>query len=202
MLIELEPINRAEQKRRTRQALLDAAVEVIAEHGLHAATARAISDRAGVAAGTFFVHFPEVACLLDELLDQHLERSLAKAYRSVPADTPIVDALVHVADALFSGYAREADMARAFLSATLFRVDPSGPTSTRLAEFRAWVLDRMGAARRSGELPSTVDLDLAFETFFCLYVGLVVGGLRGDLARRRQRHVLRTALESLLGGAT
>ena len=73
MISERSSTSRSAQKARTRQALLDAAVQVIAERGLDGATARAISDRARVAAGTFFVHFPEVPALLDELLDQPSE---------------------------------------------------------------------------------------------------------------------------------
>lgn len=202
VISETEPTSRAAQKARTRQALLDAAVALIRERGLDGVTARAVSERAGVAAGTFFVHFPEVAALVDELLDQHLQRSLARAHRSLPDDVPLVDALVHVADALFAGYAREPDLARSFLSATLLRVDVAGPTADRLAEFRAWVLARMVRARAAGELPASIDLDAAFETFFCLYVGLVIGGLRGDLGRRRQRELLRAALVSMLGGGS
>lgn len=200
MLSELASTTRPAQKARTRQALLDAAVALIRERGLEGVTARAISERAGVAAGTFFVHFPEVSALLDELLDQHIERSLGRAYRTVPDDAPLIDALVHVADALFAGYAREPDLARSFLSATLFRVDAAGPTAGRLADFRAWVLARMVRARTAGELPASIDLDVAFETFFCLYVGLVIGGLRDELGRRRQRELLRAALVALLGG--
>jgi AcrR family transcriptional regulator len=195
---ETRSTQRSAQKARTRQTLLDAAVGLIREQGLPATTARAISDRAGVAPGTFFVHFPEVADLLDELLDQHLDRSLTRAYRSLPADATLVDAFVHVADALFAGYAREPELARSFLSSALFRVDVVGPTERRLSEFRTWVLDRLVRARASGELPAAIDITALFESFFCLYLGLVIGGLRGHMNRRRQREVLRTSLLSMI----
>jgi AcrR family transcriptional regulator len=200
MLIESSRSSRAAQKARTRQALLDAAIEVINENGLEATTARAITDRAGVASGTFFVHFPEVPALLDELLDQHLDRVLTKAYRSVADGASLVESLVHVADALFAGYQRQSQLSRAFLSATLLRVDQTGPTTTRLGDLRAWVLDRMLRARASGEIPPSIDVDLVFDTFFCLYIGLVIGGLRNDLDRHRQRSILSSALRALVGG--
>jgi AcrR family transcriptional regulator len=201
MISQSEMPVRAAQKARTRQSLLDAAVAVIAEVGLEGATARAISDRAGVASGTFFVHFPEVPALLDELLDQHFERSLAKAYRTLPDGAGLGESLVHVADSLFEAYGRQPELSRAFLSATLFRVDPGGPTARRLDELRTWVLDRMQRARSTGELAPTVDLTTRFEAFFCLYVGLVIGGLRGELGRRRQREILSSTLGALLRGA-
>ena len=45
-----------------------------------------------------------------------------------------------------------------------------------------------------------IDLDVVFESFFCLYYGLVIGGLRGDIGRRRQTWLLRSALTAFLGG--
>lgn len=146
------------------------------------------------------MHFPEVSALIDELLDQHLERTLRRAYRSLPGDASLVDALVHVGDALFAGYTKEADLARAFLSATMFRAEPDGPSSARLAGFRSWVMERMISARTQGELSPEIDLDVVFESFFCLYYGLVIGGLRGDIGRRRQTWLLRSALTAFLGG--
>ena len=198
MITQEAPLTRREQKERTRASLLAAAEELIRARGLDGVTARDISDRAGVAAGTFFVHFPEVASLVDALFDEHVGRSLARGYRTVADDASLVDSVVHVADALFAGYAKEPDLARAFITNTLFRVDDAGATSARLADFRAWVLDRMVRARASGELSAEIDLEAAFETFFCLYLGLVVGGLRGSMSRRRQRDLLRSALEALL----
>ena len=57
------------------------------------------------------------------------------------------------------------------------------------------------AGLTAGELSPAVDLDATFEAFFCLYFGLVVGGLRGELTRRRQSAVLRSTLAAMLGGA-
>jgi hypothetical protein len=50
-----------------------------------------------------------------------------------------------------------------------------GPAAARLAEFRTCV-GSAGAAQRAGEIAATIELDVVFETFFCLYVGLLVGG--------------------------
>jgi len=57
----------AEQR---REQLLDAAVAVIAEHGLERATTRAITDRAGLALGAFHYVFDSK----DELLEAVAER--------------------------------------------------------------------------------------------------------------------------------
>jgi hypothetical protein len=40
---------------------------------------------------------------------------------------------------------------------------------------------------------------LVFDTFFSLYFGLLVGGLRSEIGRRRQVRVLRETLTALIG---
>ena len=58
-----------ERSANTRQALVDAAIETLKEHGFAGASARAISERAGLNQGLVFYHFGSVANLLLAALD-------------------------------------------------------------------------------------------------------------------------------------
>lgn len=60
---------RQTRKEATRRALEEAALACFAEHGFDATTIGMITRRAGVAHGTFYVHFPTREALLDSLLD-------------------------------------------------------------------------------------------------------------------------------------
>jgi AcrR family transcriptional regulator len=51
----------------TRRRLLEAAVALFAEHGLHGVTSARIAQRAGVATGTFYLHFADKAALFREI---------------------------------------------------------------------------------------------------------------------------------------
>jgi AcrR family transcriptional regulator len=68
-----------ERGRATRQAILDAAKESIAELGYDQASVAEITRRAGVAQGTFYVHFEDKAAVFLELVRQvnHDVRRLA-----------------------------------------------------------------------------------------------------------------------------
>ncbi|MDJ0785569.1 MAG: helix-turn-helix domain-containing protein [Myxococcota bacterium] len=57
----------------TRRRLLEAGTELFAEEGVRAATSSAIARRAGVATGTFYLHFPDKHALFEELVDAALE---------------------------------------------------------------------------------------------------------------------------------
>ena len=57
----------------TRRKLLEAGTELFAEGGVRAVTSTAIARRAGVATGTFYLHFPDKHALFEELIDAALE---------------------------------------------------------------------------------------------------------------------------------
>lgn len=60
-----------ERSRRTVAAILDAAEAIVDEHGVNAATTRAIADRAGVAYPSLYRFFSDREQILDELLERH-----------------------------------------------------------------------------------------------------------------------------------
>ena len=56
------------RREETRRRLLQAGTELFAERGLHAVTSARIARRAGVATGTFYLHFPDKHALFEELV--------------------------------------------------------------------------------------------------------------------------------------
>ena len=186
---------RQRQKEETRQALLHAARKVLAARGLAGTTTREIAAEAGVAVGTFFVHFPDVGALVDALLDVHVEQALARALQSAPQKRGLVAELVHVCRTLFDSYAEHPELSRAYIAGTLFQPRP-GQMSARLADFQRWVSERIDVAVRSGKVPE-IDRELAFTSFFSLYFGLLVAGLNELMPRKRQLALLEAALTRL-----
>lgn len=77
------PGSAAQRGPATRDRLLDAAAEVIAEGGYAAATVAAVAERCGVATGALYRHFPSKAELMVELFrraaDEQLESMQAAA---------------------------------------------------------------------------------------------------------------------------
>ncbi|WP_436991584.1 TetR/AcrR family transcriptional regulator [Streptomyces sp. enrichment culture] len=189
---------RQQRKRRTRQALLDAARRVLERRGMAGLTTREVAAEAGVAAGTFFVHFPDLNTLVETLLDEHVGQALDRALRTLPADGDLVARLVHVAAELYGSYDREPELSRQYISASLFHHHPGGPTERRMAAFQAWVSGEFARAAEAGTAPP-LDPVLAFTSYFSLYFGVLVAGLRGQLDRAAQLAVLEAALRRLVG---
>ncbi len=185
--------SRQSQKQRTREGLLAAARRVLKRKGLARTTTREVAEEAGVASGTFFVHFPDVDALVEALLDDHVASALDEAIGSLRGRADLVGRLLHVSKALFDSYDAEPELAREAIAASLFRSRAGGPAEARLRQFQEWVAAQI--AREPGLAP--IDPGQAFAAFFWLYFGALVAGLRGQMTRREQLALLESALRRL-----
>lgn len=61
-----------------RDAIVDAAFDLLAEGGLDAITARALATRLGVRAGALYYHLPDMAALRDEMATRIVRRMLER----------------------------------------------------------------------------------------------------------------------------
>lgn len=184
---------RENQKQKTRENLLGAARRVLKRRGFAKTTTREVAEEAGVAAGTFFVHFPDVDALVEALLDDHLASALGEAIGSLRGRTDLVGRLLHVSKALFDSYDAEPELAREYIAASLFRSRPGGPTEARLREFQEWVAGQIAQEADAVQM----DPRQAFGIFFWVYFGVLVAGLRGQMSRREQMALLEAALRRL-----
>jgi len=96
---------RQEQKAKTRKALIDAALGCFEQTGFRETSIGAITSAAGVAHGTFYVHFASKDALLDELLDdfnQGLVQRLAPLWHGSGLETLPVH--IHASAETFLAY--------------------------------------------------------------------------------------------------
>ena len=86
-----------------RRAILAAAQEVFAAHGLEGATMRAIAGQAGYVAGAIYAYFPTREAILAALLVQSLG-SVGRAVKAAATSVAPADQLGATADALYRYY--------------------------------------------------------------------------------------------------
>jgi AcrR family transcriptional regulator len=88
------PSRREEARALFRNAILDAAEEVLAERGLHGARIQDIADRARMAVGTIYNYFGQKDDVLHALLEERTAE-LAAALAAAPDDpVPFLDRLI------------------------------------------------------------------------------------------------------------
>src|SRR5574342_755168 len=83
-----------------RAAIIQAALELIAEFGFHGAPMAMIAERAGVGAGTIYRYFENKDVLINELyqeIEEKVERFILEDYRT---EAPFLARFLHLGTAL------------------------------------------------------------------------------------------------------
>jgi len=135
----------------TRARLFAAASELFATRGYHATTVDAIARRAGVAKGTFFVHFATKDAVITDLV--RIQTRQAKKARAAALPRGPLAALRATVLMLGeqAGFSRE--VSRAVLSATLDNAHVAGDTAALFDEvFNEMIADARAAIGKDGEL--------------------------------------------------
>lgn len=149
----------------TRKRLFAAAVQMFSTHGYHQTTVDAIAKRAGVAKGTFFVHFATKDAVIVELVRRQT-RAAREARAAALADGPTA-ALRAATLALGEQAGTSRELSRAVLSATL---DNPIVASDADALFGT-VLDEMIADARAVPWRRGVDAEQVARGLMAVYLG-------------------------------
>lgn len=97
MAVKAEPVT--PKGRRTRRALLDAGEQVVSRTGLAGLSVAAVAERAGVAKGTFYVHFEDRDAFLDALHQRFYARVSEAVGEAVAGLEPGRELLLAATDA-------------------------------------------------------------------------------------------------------
>jgi AcrR family transcriptional regulator len=179
----------------TRRRLFAAAAELFAAHGFGGTTVDEIARRAGVAKGTFFLHFATKDAVVTEIV-AHQVRRARKAREAVHAarGTP-VEALAAVVRSLGEQAAASRGVSRAVLAATLENPRIGGDVAVR--ELHAEMVADVRAAQRR-RLLAAGDAAVIASSLLATYLGAGVVFMSG--AGRLLMEVLEPLLAAALAG--
>ena len=192
---------RTQQKLDTRERVRKAAFELFRDQGFEATTTKAIAARAGVAAGTVFVHAADKDDLLFLVMHDELAGAVDAQMATLPAGT-LLDQLLHVFGGIYRMYGRHPEMSR-----QLVRALPGarGPNAERVNALTFAFLHRVAGMVRDhqarGAIDPAVEPLLLAQNVFALYFFALLGWLSGmsTLETALDPH-LRMALELQLRG--
>ncbi|MFB7719828.1 TetR/AcrR family transcriptional regulator [Nocardia sp. NPDC056100] len=157
-----QPLSRVERrKQETRRDILDAAFECFAERGYHGTSITHIAKRVGIAQGTFYLYFQSKRDIIDQVIDDLVER-LTIALAAQPPDSPTT----------LGDYRRQAD----HIGESLTGVFTADPRATRLLLLQAAAVDDEMAER----VLTFYDLAAAIQATY-LQHGVDAGYFRADL---------------------
>ncbi|MFE7977119.1 TetR/AcrR family transcriptional regulator [Streptomyces shenzhenensis] len=143
-----------ELRRRSRERLLQAAVEVVGEHGFEATTLGAIADRAGSARGLVSYYFPGKRQLVQSAVHRLMHRTLEEALEREPHTEDGRERLARAIDAIL-GLARDRPVLMRQHMAGLLQAEGfvQCPEQRRLSELLSDTVTRYGAQDVTADYP-------------------------------------------------
>lgn len=195
-------MSRQKAKDLTRERVRKAAWALFSEVGYDATTTKAIAERAGVAAGTVFVHATDKADLLRSVVYVELERLVDAGAQEV-GDGPLVDEWIALFSRLLGFYGQNRRVSEAFLSVTMapaldgMHSGYALEVTTRFLGLLASLVER---AKARGEVRDDVGSFLAAHAAFSLYFGVLSAWLQGFTSTDGAVASLRDLLSLLVRG--
>ncbi len=163
----------------TRERIRQAALELFSAIGFDETTTNAIAKRAGVAAGTIFVHASDKADLLFLVMHDQLESVVEARMASVPT-RPLLEQLLYVFAGLFEMYSVHPGVAAAFVK---HLPGASGPNAQRVSTLTFAFLHRLSLlvanAQARGEVARDVDPLACARNVFGLYFLALLSWISG-----------------------
>ena len=102
-----------------RERILEAALRLMAEHGVHATSMRRLSEACGLNVATLYHYFPSKADLLTEVIAHRSYADLLAELPPVDPDAPLRERVQAVLAYVFTEMAAEDDMWRLLLGESL-----------------------------------------------------------------------------------
>jgi AcrR family transcriptional regulator len=173
--------SRAAQRAGTREQIRVAAWELFSTVGFDETTTQSIAQRAGVAAGTVFLHASDKADLLFLVMHDRLEAAVNERFETLP-DAPLLDRLLHVFSGVFQMYGEHPKMGAAFV-----RLLPgaTGPNADRVNALTFGFLSRIGTlvteAQARGEVARDLGPVMCAQNIFGLYFMTLLSWLSGHI---------------------
>lgn len=195
---------RAEQKERTRRAILDAALELTESSGLGGLSLRGVAKQVGIVPTAFYRHFDSIDALGLALVDEAFVslRSMLRAVRQPEA----AESFLEIADASVRIVVEHVRAERAHFG-FLARERGAGPAPVREAIRREIELCELELATDLARLPVTRDWSASdLRTISGLIVTLMVDAAEELVAIRPEQEAavaqtMRTRLRMVLVGA-
>lgn len=163
----------------TRERIRAAAWELFSTAGYDATTTQAIAKRAGVAAGTVFVHASDKADLLFLVMHDKLAEVVEDRMSTVPRGR-LLERLLYVFGGLYRMYGEHPEVAAAFVRNL---PGASGPNAQRMTMLTFGFVHRVSLlvaeAQTSGEVSREVEPLACAQNLFALYFMALMMWLSG-----------------------
>jgi AcrR family transcriptional regulator len=164
-------MNREEKKRATRQKIMDTAMELFAEQGYEATTVHQITERAGVAKGTFFNYFQ---CKEDVLCDLQTFWVTEEVSKLQDKSGPLIPQLREFLLEMIRRFPYTRPFMMAMFQGIFSNGRALGNQTEHIEVLKKILIPVIEEGQRRGEftksMPADMIVDMAIQTYFGVFV--------------------------------
>ncbi len=184
MITAIPSVTRKKKADDTRARLFFAAAGLFAEQGYHATTVDQVAKKAGVAKGTFFVHFPAKAAVVTELVRIQTGAAKRERERVLAAGASPVARLRATVLTLGERAGVSRTLSRAVLAAGLESPDVGGATDALFREVFELMIADAREAQAKRLFPAKPDAETLAGILMASYLGATLHFTTAADARR------------------
>jgi AcrR family transcriptional regulator len=195
------PSSRAQRRERTRQAIVTATVEAVAERGVRGMRVEDVAARAGVSTALLYYHFGDRLTLIRAALDEANAQAPSGVLRGPHEGATELDAL---RDALL----REFDESPSIrgnsivwneVSATaVFEPELRDDLRRVTTEWNGWIAEAVATGVAEGSIRAGIDPAATAALLTSVVEGLSLRWLAGSLELEQARALCRDAVDAIL----
>ena len=164
------PGKREQKKRRTKLAILDAAVQLFTEKGYERTSINDLARAAGIGKGTIYAYFNQKSEIFLAFCEEQLETIRDTILNSDTMAMPLLDRLLALYREDFHFILQNPEFGRILMRETFFPGQPNTDRSRRLDDrYIALLTPVLKQAQVRGELRSDLEFTLVLGHFYGLY---------------------------------
>jgi len=193
---------RAQKKRKTRQAIVTAAVKLFAERGYEQTSMEELAREAGIGKATIYGYFATKSEIFVAFLEEEVEHAFAELDAKLDAEAPLEEQLVAQMLGQLSYVTRNREFGRIFAREMTFPAEKTVNSCRDLdTRYFSKIGEVLGGAQQRGELPQETDLLLLIGHLHALYLLTLASFYQGDIETLDEAEVLLTGLvrQTLMG---
>lgn len=194
-------MTREEKKRRTRKAIIKAAVELFGQKGFDKTSIEELAQLAGVGKGTIYTYFQTKSEIFYAFCEEQLEFIHEELARKTDPQAPLIEQVLTIFMGEFLHVTENREFGRFFLQQVLF---PADTDKNSLLEMDNRWLDLLYSiyqrAQDRNELRSDIDLLFLAGHFYALYIVVVSSWYSGRITSEEVGPGMRQLFQQALDG--
>lgn len=193
---------REQKKQKTKEAILDAALQLFSKKGYDNTSIDELAREAGIGKGTVYSYFQTKSEIFLAFCEEQLEFVYQELAEKSDPEAPLIDQLLTLFMGEFQFVSRNKEFGRILMRETVFpkelTVERSGELDNKYIDL---LVPMFKQAQKKGELRTDIELILVTGHFYALYIMTVSGWYMGRLLTEEDVYmVLESLFEQALQG--